>query len=138
MCSSVTVRIFSIKRLVADDPLQLRLLLQRLQPHNVLGPHRLELASPTLVGLHRDLQMPADRVDVSAFSLQPIGLTELPHDLLRRVWLPLQLSHLLARSGDRDSHNGWTNFRGSGQLALSLMVTGSTRDSSIEGERGNT
>jgi hypothetical protein len=32
--------------------------------------------------------------------------------------LPLQQSHLLARSGDRDSHNGWTRFRGSRQGAI--------------------
>ena len=58
------------------------------------------------------------RIDVSTFSLQPIGHTQLPHDLLRPVSLPLQLSHLLARSGDRDSHNGWTNFRGSSHLVV--------------------
>jgi arylsulfatase len=68
--------------------------------------------------------MPADRIDVSTFSLQPIGLTQLSHDLLRPVSLPLQLSHLLARSGDRDSHNGWTNFRGSGHIPEPRFVHG--------------
>jgi len=62
--------------------------------------------------------VPADRVDVGTLSLQPISLPELPHDLLRRVSLPLQLSHLLARSGDRDSHNGWTTFKGSRQIVF--------------------
>jgi hypothetical protein len=53
----------------------------------------------TLVGLHRDLQLPTDRVDVSTLSLQPIGLAQLPHDLLRRVPLPLHESHLRALTG---------------------------------------
>jgi hypothetical protein len=39
--------------------------------------------------------------------------------------LPLHLSHLLARSGDRDSHNGWTSFRGSRQ-ELSAAITSVT------------
>ncbi|HEY8776718.1 MAG TPA: hypothetical protein VIM33_09615, partial [Gaiellaceae bacterium] len=55
--------------------------------------------------------------------LQPIGLTKLPHDLLRRMPLPLQLSHLLAHSGDRDSHNGWTTFRGSRQVTGQRLMT---------------
>ena len=72
---------------------------KRLQPHHVFGPHRPEMRPPALVGLHRDLQVAADRVDVSTLRLQPTRLTELAHDLLRRVPLPLL-------------HNGRTNFRG--------------------------
>ena len=49
--------------------------LQRLQPHHILRPHRLELGSPTLIGLHRHLQVPANRVDVSPLREQPVGLS---------------------------------------------------------------
>jgi hypothetical protein len=52
--------------------------------------------------------MPTNRVDVSALGLQPVGLTKLPHDLLRRV--PFHLSHLQALLGNRDSHHGRTNL----------------------------
>src|ERR1022692_647636 len=79
-----------IERLLTDDPLQAAvLLLQRPQPHNVLRPHRFELRPAALIGLHRHLQMPTDRIDISSLSKQPIGLTQLPHDLLRRMPLPL-------------------------------------------------
>jgi NAD(P)-dependent dehydrogenase (short-subunit alcohol dehydrogenase family) len=66
--------------------------------------------------------VPADRVDIGALGLQPIRLTQLPQDLLRRMPLPLQLSHLLAQSGDRDSHNDRTDFRGSHHLLEHRIV----------------
>jgi len=43
-----------------------------LQPHDVFGLHCLDLRSPALVGLHRDLQVPADRVVVSAAGLRQV------------------------------------------------------------------
>ena len=68
-----------IQRLLTNDPLQARVLfLQRLQAHDVLRPHRPVLRSPTLIGLHRHLQVPADRIDVRSFRQQPIRLPKLP------------------------------------------------------------
>jgi hypothetical protein len=89
------------------------LLLQLLQPHHILGAHRLVLRPPPLIGLHRDLQVPADRVHVAALGQQPIRLPQFPHDLLRAVPTTFHESHLLRPQGDRDSHNGWTRSRGS-------------------------
>ena len=83
----------------ASNRFRRRFLLQRLQPHHILRPHRLELRASVLIRLHRDLQMPTDRVDVGSLGEQPIGLTELPHDLLRRMPLALHESHLLAQFG---------------------------------------
>ena len=69
-----------VERLLRQQPLQPRVLLvQLLQPHKVLGPRRVELTSPALTGLDRHLKMPADGVDVSALSEQPIRLSQLPH-----------------------------------------------------------
>jgi hypothetical protein len=107
-----------VERLLTDDPLQPRILfLQRLQPHHVLGSHRLQLRPPALVGLHRHLQVPTHSVDVGSPACSRSASRSFLTTCSGECLHALHETHLLARSGDRDSHNGWTGFRGSGQFS---------------------
>src|SRR5947209_6433644 len=73
-----------IQRLVTHDPLQPRiLLLQLLEPHDILRAHRLVLRPPSLVGLDRQLQMPAHVDHLGALCEQLVCLSQLPYHLLR-------------------------------------------------------
>jgi hypothetical protein len=96
---------------VGQQPLETGVLaLQILQAFRVVGLESTELVTPPVVGLLRDLQLPAH-------AQHPIGLRELAHDLLRRV--PLPRCHVLVepscpRRGRQDSHSTWINQPGSG------------------------
>src|SRR6478736_2823959 len=89
-----------VELLLGQQPLQPGvLLLQLLQPHHILRPHRLVLRSPAPIGLDRDLQMPANIRQLSALRELPVRLPKLPDDLLRRVPPALHESHLLRPFG---------------------------------------
>ena len=81
-------------------------LLERLKPHDLLGPHRPVLGSPALIGLHRHLQVPTHSVesdpqptaDQPPAASSPPAPTNAPSPSSKATSSPC--------SGDRDSHNG--------------------------------
>jgi hypothetical protein len=64
------------------------LFLNSLDPFGVIGLQPTELVTPPVVGELGNLQLAADVRDVFALVEHPIGLGQLPHDLLRCVPLP--------------------------------------------------
>src|SRR5699024_6409128 len=99
------------------------LLLELLEALGVVGLEPAVLVAPPVVRLFRHAQLAAHRRDVRAIGQHPVGLSELAHDLLRRVPLP-RVRHdetsLPARSSEHqdDSHNDWTYITGSAQVCL--------------------
>src|SRR4051812_3749264 len=75
-----------LKQLIRDDPLQPRVpALELLQPLRILSLQAAVLLPPTMQRLLGYLQLLRDRGDLLTLPKQPIGLTQLPDDLLRRM-----------------------------------------------------
>src|SRR5438034_4356776 len=75
-----------LEQLIGHDPLQPRVLtLQLLQPLRVVGLQAAVLEPPTMKRLLRHLELLRHEGDLLALPEQPVGLPQLPDDLLRRM-----------------------------------------------------